>query len=473
MSVFRTGAGLLMARLCQPVFSFLLFGAAARLLDEQTFGAYVLLMSLLMFFQACANLGLIPLLTREVAQNLDRAGGYLGGAAIIMIPASVLSWFLFPPLLRLIGASEMTSQAGWILGAALPFTTAILMAEALFLAHGKPQAIVLQNLLENIVRVALSLIFLFMGYGLSALLLIYVVMRGAGACFILSRMLKLPGTRPITPAMSVTKMLLAGLPTYGLMAMGAMFFFKVDVIAVSTIQGEAMVGQYGAAYRLLAITFLLPDSFVGALFPRLSHMCANDPLRLSTMIPRFTRLILAVEIPICLTLAATSSVLLALIFGQGFLDTAPTLTVLALVLPFHTMNGLLGYLLQADGNEKTALYLVLGAVAANLMLTWPLTMAFGIIGAAIGTLLSTASLSLLHFRAVGIKIPNLRILDAPWRLIIPFAVGCACLLLPFRIFGINLLPIAVATILLFLLETVKRQDIKQLISLIRNKGGRA
>lgn len=465
MSVFRTGAGLLAARLCQPVFAFLLFGSAARILDERSFGAYVLLMSMVMLFQACANLGLVPLMTRELAKDLDHAGAYLGGAALVMIPASLLSWVLFPPVLSLIGASAETSRLGWILGASLPFTTVILAVEALFVAHGRPGSIVSQNLYENIVRVAVSLTLLFMGYGVSMLLAVYVLTRAAGACFILLRLRRLPGALPVTPSKPVARMLLKGLPLYGLMSMAAMLFFKVDIIAISALQGETMVGQYGAAYRLLALSLLLPDSFVAALFPRLSKVCADERHALPDLVPRFARLILALEIPLCLTMAGGAGLLMTLLYGQPFAATAPTLAILALILPFHTMNGLLGYLLQADGNERTALVLVLCGVAANLVLTYPLTMAFGIAGAAAGVLSATVILSLAHLRAVHRSVPGLRPLDRPWRLFIPLAAGTLCLLVPVHIFGFNPLPPLAACVLLHLLGVVERRDVDQMRAL--------
>lgn len=469
MSVFRTGAGLLAARLCQPMFAFLLFGSAARLLDEHSFGAYVLLMGMIILFQACSSLGLVPLMTRELSKDLDRAGTYLGGAALIMIPASLLSWIIFPPVLSIIGASAETSRLGWILGASLPFTTIILAAETLFVAHGSTRPIIIQNFCENIVRVTVSLVLLFMGYGVSMLLTIFVITRAASACFILLRLRSLPISTQVCPSPSVAKMLLRGLPLYGLMSVAAMFFFKIDIIALTALEGESVVGQYGAAYRLLALSLLIPDSFVAAIFPRLSKACTDERHALPDLVPRFARLLLALEIPLCLAMASGATIIMPLLYGPSFTDAAPALAVLSLILPFHTMNGLLGYLLQADGNEQTALFLVLSGVVINLVLTWLLTMTLGIFGAAIGTMVATAILSLGHLRAVHWKIPSLRPLDSPWRLLIPFVAGTICLLFPVRILGFNPLPLLAACPLLYFLGVVQRRDIDQLRTLVTKR----
>ena len=461
MSVFRTGAGLLIARLCQPVFSFLLFGTAARLLDEHDFGVYVLLMSTVMLFQACANLGLIPLMTRELAKDLKQSGAYLGGAALIMIPASLISWILFPHVLLLIGATDETTRLGWILGSSLPFTTIILAIEALFLAHGQSGSIIAQNLYENITRVSISLTLLFMGYGVSMILVIYVATRAAGACFILLKIRKLPNALPITLSRPIARILIKGLPLYGLMSIAAMFFFKVDIITISVLQGETKVGQYGAAFRLLTLSCLLPDCFLAALFPRLSKICVTKPHTLSDLVPHFAQLILALEIPLCLTIAAGAHILIPLLYGQPFATTAPVLSILALVLPFYTMNGLLGYLLQANGNEKTALIMVLCGVTINVLLTYPLTMAFGLIGTAMGTLIATTVLSLIQLKAVHRKIPDLRLLNHPWRLVAPFIAGGLCLLIPINLFGFNPLPLLAACPILYFLNVEEWWSIGQ------------
>lgn len=469
MSVFRTGTGLLAARLCQPIFAFLLFGSAARVLDERSFGTYVLLMGMISLFQACASLGLTPLMTREISKDLDRAGAYLIAAALVMIPASLLAWILFPPVLSLIGASAETSHLGWILGASLPFSTLILAAESLFVAHSATRSIIIQNLCENIARVIISLALLFMGYGVPMLLTVFVITRAAGACFILLQLRDMPMSTNLHPSTIKAKMLLRGVPLYGLMSVAAMFFFKIDIIALSALEGETVVGQYGAAYRILALSLLLPDSFVAAFFPRLSQACADDRQTLSELVPRFARLLLAFEIPLCLTIASGSTIFMPLLYGPSFTNAAPTLMVLSLILPFHTMNGLLGYLLQADSNEQTALVLVLAGVVINLVLTCVLTMTFGMLGAAVGTLLATGCLNLGHLRAVRRKIPSLRPLDKPWRLIIPFAAGTLCLLLPIRILDFNPLPLLVTCPLLYFFGVAERQEVHTLLAMLRKR----
>ena len=136
------------------------------------------------------------------------------------------------------------------------------------------------------------------------------------------RVFRLPGTAPPRPDWESVRLLASGIPTFGLMAIGAMFFFKVDILAVSTLLGEALVGQYGAAYRLLAITFL-PDSFVAVLFPRMSAACAKAPEKLKEFVPDFARFILAVEIPICAVLAGAAPFIMSLIFGESFYETGP------------------------------------------------------------------------------------------------------------------------------------------------------
>jgi stage V sporulation protein B len=469
MSVLRAGIGLLLARLCQPVFMFILFGAAARVLDASTFGTYVLLMSLLALFQTSASLGLVPLFTRELSKNIIHGGKLLGGAAVLLIPASIVSWVAFPFILEAIKASENAVRGGWLLGASLPFISAILVAEGVMLTHSRSRDIVVQNLLENIIRVAASLILLLMGFGLMALLGVFVVTRAGGAFFILVRVFRLPGTAPPRPDWESVRLLASGIPTFGLMAIGAMFFFKVDILAVSTLLGEALVGQYGAAYRLLAITFLLPDSFVAVLFPRMSAACAKAPEKLKEFVPDFARFILAVEIPICAVLAGAAPFIMSLIFGESFYETGPVLAVLAFVLPFHTMNGLLGYLLQSAGKEKTSMILVLTGVALNLGLTWPLTSAFGIKGTAIGTLVATAAVTLGSLFIVHRHLSGLFTPGECWRRVIPYAATALLLLLPFSNHGIKLCPIFAAVILPFVFQEVTIKDFEMVRALFQKR----
>jgi O-antigen/teichoic acid export membrane protein len=113
--------------------------------------------------------------------------------------------------------------------------------------------------------------------------------------------------------------------------------------------------------------------------------------------------------------------------------------------------------------------LVLCSVAINVLLTYPLTMVFGPVGTATGTLTASAILSIAHLNTVHRKIPSLRALDRPWRLFVPFIAGGLCLFIPADFFGFNPLPLTVACPLLYFLGVVEGWDFNQMRVLVAKR----
>ncbi|PIE70106.1 MAG: hypothetical protein CSA22_09470 [Deltaproteobacteria bacterium] len=462
--IINTGAGIFVARLCQPLLSFLLFGAAARVLSPEIFGSYVLLMGLLMLFQACATLGLVPLFTREISRHSDVSGVWLKSAAVIMLPASLLTWLCFPLAISLLGGTEQARAASWILGASLPFSSGILCLEAVVISLGLSRQIVVQNFFENLLRVTISLTLLAFGFGLFMLMAVYVCTRAVGFLYLFSRAGTVCGMDK-----RVVIRLLRGIPTYGAMVIGAMLFFKVDILVISVFCGEVEVGIYGSAYRLLALTFLFPDSFVAVLFPGISRACIDNPDHLTELVPQFMRLMLAVELPVCLLLVGGADFFMTRLFGADFKLGAPVLRLLAFVLPFYTINSTLGVLLQADSREKWAMYLVMGAVVINLLLTMPLTYVWGVTGAALGTFVCSIAVSFMHAIALRKALPMLRPFRNLWRLVFATLVAGAGFIFPFLILGANVQPFLIGCIALVLFGAVNTQDMKIVLEMVKKK----
>ena len=464
------GMGLLVSRLAQPAMSFVLFALVARLLPLAELGTYVLLMGLLFIFQAGAMLGLGPLITREVALDNSATGSWLSAAVLLLVPTALLNWLLFPACVSLMGYKGMALLGGLILGGSLPFSAGIQTAEAVFLAHGRATAIAIENMVENAVRVVLSLILLFLGYGLIALLMAHVLSRATGFCLSMALLRPLVRTPWLTWDWNRARTLLAGVPTFGLMTVAAIICFRLDVIMLSVMRNETEVGLYGAAYRLLALAFLVPESLVSAMFPVLSCSLQERRQEARDLVVTGMQLLLTLELPLCLAVAALAWWLMPLIFGSAFADASLVLMVLIFTLLPHSLNGLLGFLLQGDRQEKTALWLILGALGGNLILDFFLIRWLGMMGAAWGTLLSFSLGAGVHLWVVNRKVFPLDLLQPFMRLLGAGLVGLVALFGLKGAGGFSLLPPLVCLLALIIMGALSKAWLGRAWALIAQRG---
>lgn len=427
--ILSTGAVLFAARMSQPLFSFFLFVVAARVLPVEDVGAYAVLMGLLFIFQAGAVLGLGPLVTREISGAPEDAAAWMGAAAAVLLPASLVCLAAFPLTAAALGYGPQTVRGASLLGLGLPFTAGIQIAESVFLATGRARNITLQNFFENILRTAVSVALLFAGFGLVMLLAVHTASRGA-ACAAGFLLLKRAGiASPRRPGRERLRYMLRRVPSFGLMATGAMIFFRLDVIMVSLLLSEAAAGLYGAAYRFLAVAFLLPDSFIAALFPVLASRLASDAEGMRDLIARVLLVIAAAAVPVCFCVAGIAPWLLPLVMGSGYGESGGMLEVLIFSLPFYSVNGLLGFLLQAGRHEKTATLLVWGSVVLHAVLNVFCIRLLGTPGAAWAATVTAGLVSLAHVVIVERRIFPLQLGRGPVRACL--AAGAALCLFVF------------------------------------------
>lgn|GEM_PF-3255805 len=397
----KSGLSLMVARYGQPLLTFAIFFLAARFLSLSELGEYVLLINLMFILQAASVLGLGSLLTREVSRDLDGSSNWFGAMMSLALPTSLLAWLALSLGIFAFYTSHTMTLGAVILGAALPFSVVIQSSESVFLANGRSWALFVPSLVECSFRLALSSYLLIAGHGLLALLWAYTASRFIGmlaAAFFLKAdvgRLRLLGNR------AHTRVLVSGLPTFGLMFVAAIVFLRVDVIIIASQSGEEAAGLYGAAFRLVSLTFLLPESLVAAMFPVLSRKLFEARDEAASLVRSTLRILLACETPLVLIVAATSWFILPLLFGKHFAASGHLAAILSFVLLPHTVNGLLGFLLQADQKERTALVVVLAGLAFHIPLMWFFVSWKGIDGGAWGLLLSTSVMAATHFLVIG------------------------------------------------------------------------
>lgn len=230
-----------------------------------------------------------------------------------------------------------------------------------------------------------------LGYIVPALMARTMVVKGAG----------------IDPTLK-TRILRYALEAWFGFIVTAFAWSRMEVFFLERSLGSEAVGLFTAALTLSNIATQGPMLLTGALMPFLARQAAlNDRDKLRSSYAMVLRLFALAVAPSCFGLAALSSELLPLIFGQDFAPAAPAAAVL-LVAAAITFSGSIStiYLLAL---EKTRVVLLIASIGALLVIIAGLTIipAFGPVGAA-------ASRGTIQLLVVGTSVwYAARYLDAP------------------------------------------------------------
>ena len=120
----------------------------------------------------------------------------------------------------------------------------------------------------------------------------------------------------------------AALPI-GLAGVFAVVLFRVDTAMLAVFESKDVVGEYGAAYRLLETTLFLSWSVGAAVYPVYSRLSPSSEPRVGFVFERSLKLVVALTLPLAAGALVLADPLIQALFGAGYDDAATALQLLA------------------------------------------------------------------------------------------------------------------------------------------------
>ena len=384
----RNTALLVAFEVANPLLSLVLVGTLSRRLGAEGLGAYNLLLNFFFVAHSFTSLGLNTLITRDVARDRSTATRYLTSATVLGLAAAILGAASMEAVIRLAGYEPEVTRSAWMVGVALLPSIVILYAEAIFVAYEKVQYIVYTAMAENALKVGIGFVLLQAGYGVAALIASFTALRFLTLALDLAifRRQIAPLAWRFEPA--ILRSLARNIPVFGGILVVATLYARADVFLLSKLAGLAAVGFYTAAYRLFALSQVVPKSFNTSIYPVLSNLFVNAPdayMRTKSIAIRYTLVIL---LPVAAGISGLAGPIMRLLFGEEFVSAAPILQVVIWTLVPYGITKVLASSLFASNRQVVDLKVNVLGLAANLALNLAFIPRYGALGCAWATLLS-------------------------------------------------------------------------------------
>lgn len=188
---------------------------------------------------------------------------------------------------------------------------------------------------------------------------------------------------------------------------------QIDILQLSLMTSDAVVGWYAAAYRIISFVGFVPVIITAALYPAFSAVAVRNVETLAGMVRRSTELVFVATLPIALGLAVLSPKIVSTLgYGSEFDNSVPLIAILAVHMPVVGITMILGSALMAlDRQRRWALIGVAAAVinpTLNFVLI-PITddaYGNGAIGAAAATLITETFMLLSALRLLRPHAPG-------------------------------------------------------------------
>ena len=173
-----------------------------------------------------------------------------------------------------------------------------------------------------------------------------------------------------------------------------MLFSNADILILSLFVEPATIALYFAASRILQLIAFVQYAATAATAQQFSALNAVDDAKaLSSLARSTTRFTFIISLGAVLVIYPLAPFLLSL-FGEGFGEAMPILTILMIGLMVQAFAGPGEDLLKMLGHERACAVSSVIALVLNVTLNFALIPIFGAVGAAIATVLSLSFQSL-------------------------------------------------------------------------------
>lgn len=390
------------AQVLTALISFVLLIYLARFLGEADFGKYNFAFSFTNLFAIFADLGISQLLIREIARKKQLSEYYVNNAILLKILLSILTFIGIILITWTLRFPKTLSILLYLFGIYNILSTLSSTYLSLFQAWEKMEYVALFQVIERVIIATFTLIVLFQGYGVIAVAYIYIL---AG---IIDMILAATITfkKFIKPLFKIDwglqkKLLIMGLP-FGLNALFAVFFFKIDTILLGFLKGDVAVGIYNAAYNpLLSLSMIVAGIVSAAIYPVMSKYYKENKESLGKFTIISSKYLAIFGFPIAIGCFILADKFILILYAGGYTGAIIAFQILALFIPIRLVSTITGTLLSSINRQGYRMFSVGISAAFNIILNLILIPYYSYIGASIATVLSELLLYCLFLFYIG------------------------------------------------------------------------
>jgi len=387
-----------------------------RSLPPTVFGHLALAYTVVSMLGGLALLGIHEGVTRLMSgdETLDYRQQVLqSGYGFALVGALLVAVVLYGLRFRL-GTALNDEQLPGLLVVFLPYLVAYAIARVSFgalRAHRRPLAATIsRDLMPRVVVIITFLVFASLGQTFFGAIIYWVAtpaIMALTAGYYLHRELSIGRVVGRLPSRDVIRELWSfSWP----LAVGSSFFLllsNVDVLMIGYFMDPRSVGLYRAIQPLRQITTFVLASFTFLFLPLATQYYDNGELdALDQFYTISTKWVVTATFPPVLVFTLFAPDVVRVFFTAEYVPAAPALAVLTAGLFVRAIVGLNGDMAKAIDRPKIELYAVAIAVAVNVVLNVLLIPEYGIVGAAVGTVVGYGVYNVLEVAAIYLAVES-------------------------------------------------------------------
>ncbi len=469
-----------LGRLVSSIGGIIFSVAIARLLRPELFGVYGLTISILSFIMIFADLGFMSSITRWVAYALGKNNKklartyfrFLSKNALILLTIFSIGVFASSDLFAYFFSIPELSLSLKIMSIYFFLNGVFRIFSGLFTGLRNLKYLTGYWSIFNIVRLSLLPVFLIL-LNLSFIGAFLCVTFGTffGVVYLLYFLIKKYSFVIFGKIKKLNKKTKSELNKFvfytASLSITGIVFTQMDILMIGFFLGATQVGYYKVAQSII-LTIIGFGSLAVVVFPIFSALSQNDFL---TLFRKSFRISAIISFPLSFGLIWIAGPFVKVLYGHEYMTAVMPLSILSFMIIESITLSLFDTAFVAKGLPKISAEVRATSAVINIFLNYFLIQMFGIVGAAIATILSRyfnmITLGILAYKKFGVTVDHSSIIKPLVSSLLMFFILCS-LPKPKNIF-FGLIYIGLAGIVYFLALLLIRGIEKDDIELIKFK----
>ncbi len=398
-NIMKNTSVLFTAQIVNYVLGFFFIIYTARYLGAEGFGILSFALAFTGIFQILADLGFSKLLTREISRNKSLTNKYIGNIISIKLITSFLTFALIIITINLMGYSTQIISIVYLIALYTILTTFTQIFYAVLQAYE-----IMEYQSVGIIVNAFLLLF-------GALYLIYrgYSIIGFGFLYLITSLIILISNFIIylwkftLPKLEIDlnfwkSQAKESLP-FAITGISLNLYYWIDTILLSLLIGEAAVGWYNAAYKLVIVLLVIPITLNTVIFPLMSqfHVSSKESLKIS--FEKLLKLMIFIAIPLGVGTTFLADKTIILIYGDQFFNAIIALQILIWSLVLTFIRSPFERLLESTNKQFTVTKIFIIGVIFNIIANILIIPEYSYVGAGIVTVLTDILILFLLFKS--------------------------------------------------------------------------
>jgi len=389
--IAKNTAVLLIAQIVSLTFGFFYTMYSARYLGAEGFGTLSFALAFTSILGLFSDLGFSSLTVREVARNKALANKYIGNISVIKVGLSIFAYILIVLVSNQMSYPEQTLKVIQLIALAVICNGFASMFYTIFQASEKLEYVSFGRILNATLMLVFTIIAINQGLNVVGFAFIYF---GVSAfCLFISLLIYILNLGIIKPEFDwpfLKPTINAALPFF-LSAIVDTIAFRIDVVMLSMMKGDIIVGWYSASYRLLEALMFIPAILGGSIYPAFSrfHISSQESLKIAYR--KSFEYLTILSLPIAVGTTILAEKIIVLIYGNNYEPSIIALRVLIWTIPVIFLSYLMGTTLASINRQSLAVKITFTGMLLNILMNLILIPKYSFVGASVATVVTSMS----------------------------------------------------------------------------------